>query len=61
MRRLAPKGTELAEATVDTIRTKLVKIGAVIESKLSLIRIHLSSYHPLQDLFRYVARVLCPG
>jgi ribosomal protein S18 acetylase RimI-like enzyme len=60
IRRLALSGTELAEATVDTIRTKLVKIGAVIETKLSLIRFHLSSHHPLQHLFRHAARVLCP-
>jgi len=61
MRRLALAGTEMVEATVDTIRTKLVKIGAVVEIKLSLIRLHLSSYHPLQELFRHVARALCPG
>jgi hypothetical protein len=60
IRRLALAGTELAEATVDTIRTKLVKIGAVVESKLSLIRLHLSSYHPLQELFRHAARALSP-
>jgi len=60
IRRLALKGTELAEATVDTIRLKLVKIGAVVESKLSLVRLHLSSYHPMQSLFRHVARRLCP-
>jgi len=61
VRRLALQGTELAEATVGTIRTKLVKIGAVVDRKLSLIRLHLSSHHPLQALFRHAARVFCPG
>ena len=60
MRRLALAGTELAQATVDTIRLKLVKIGAVIERKLSVVRIHLSSHHPMQELFRHVAHLLCP-
>jgi len=61
VRRLALQGTDLAEATVATIRTKLIKIGAVIERKLSVIRLHLSSAYPLQALFRRAARVLCPG
>lgn len=61
VRRLALQGTELAEATVGTIRTKLVKIGAVVERKLTVIRLHLSSHHPLQALFRHAARVFCPG
>jgi hypothetical protein len=61
IRRLALPGTELAEATVDTIRLKLVKIGAVVVRKLSLVRLHLSSHHPMQDLFRHVVRVLRPG
>lgn len=61
VRRLALKGTELAEATVGTIRTKLIKIGAVVERKLSVIRLHLSSAFPLQALFRHAVRVFCPG
>lgn len=61
VRRLALRGTELAEATVATIRTKLIKIGAVIERKLTVIRLHLSSAYPLQAIFRHAARVFCPG
>lgn len=61
VRRVALRGTELAEATVATIRTKLVKIGAVIERKLSVVRLHLSSSYPLQAVFRHAARVFCPG
>lgn len=43
VRRVALRGTELAEATAATIRTKLIKMGAVIERKLSVVRLHLSS------------------
>ncbi len=60
LRRTALAGTELAQATVETIRLKLVKIGAVVVRKLTTIRFHLSSHHPLEDLFRHVARCLCP-
>ncbi len=47
--------------TCGTIRIRLVKIGAAIGSKLSVIRLRLGSYHPLEDLFRPIARVLCPS
>ncbi len=49
------------QATVATIRTKLIKIGAVIERKLSVVRLHLSSACPLQSVFRRAARVIYPG
>lgn len=60
VRRLGLKGTELAEATCATIRSKLIKIGAVVVSKLTVVRIHLSSHHPLQDLFEHAVRCLSP-
>ena len=60
LRRFALKGTALARATVATIRLKLIKIGAVIVSKKSVIRIHLSSHHPLKDLFTQAANSLSP-
>ena len=50
LRRFALKGSALARATVATIRLKLIKIGAVSVRKASVIRIHLSSHHPLKDL-----------
>ena len=49
-----------ARATVATIRLKLIKIGAVIVRKASVIRIHLSSHHPLKDLFTHAAARLSP-
>jgi hypothetical protein len=51
LRRLALRGTVLAEATCATLRSKLIKIGAVIVRKLTIVRLHLSSHHPLRDLF----------
>jgi len=60
VRRLALAGTELAQATCQTIRLKLIKIGTVIERKLTLVRLHFSSSHPLQALFAHAVRCLAP-
>jgi hypothetical protein len=60
VRRLALAGTELAEATCQTIRLKLIKIGTVIERKRTLVRLHFSSSHPWQKLFAHAARRLAP-
>jgi hypothetical protein len=60
VRRLALAGTELAQATCQTIRLKLIKIGTVIERKVTLIRLHFSSAHPLQALFAHAVRCLAP-
>ena len=60
VRRMALAGTELAEATCQTIRLKLIKIGTVIERKLTLVRLHFSSAHPLQALFAHAVRCLAP-
>jgi hypothetical protein len=60
VRRLALAGTELAQATCQTIRLKLIKIGTVIERKLTIVRLHFSSAHPLQALFAHAVRCLAP-
>ena len=60
VRRMALAGTELADATCQTIRLKLIKIGTVIERKLTLVRLHFSSAHPLQALFAHAVRCLAP-
>jgi hypothetical protein len=60
LRRLALQGTALAEATCATLRAKLIKIGAVIVARVTVIRIHLSSHHPLKTLFRETATCLAP-
>jgi len=60
VRRLALAGTALAQATCQTIRLKLIKIGTVIERKLTIVRLHFSSGHPLQAVFRHAVRCLAP-
>ncbi len=54
LRRLGLKATELAEAQVPTIRTKLMKIGAQIRVTVRRVRVSLSSAYPLQALFQQV-------
>jgi hypothetical protein len=60
LRRLGLQGTELAQATCATIRTKLIKIGAVIVEKATVMRLHLSSHHPLQEIFRRAVAAFVP-
>ena len=60
MRNIALKGTELAKAQVDTIRLKLLKIGAVIKRNTRSIYFHLSSSCPYQNIFWRVAETFAP-
>ena len=60
MRNLALKGTELAKAQVDTIRLKLLKIGAVIKRNTRSIYFSLSSSCPYQNIFWRVAETFAP-
>jgi len=60
IRRLALKGTKLANAYVGTLRLKLLKIGAVILKNTRRIRFLLSSTCPYQALFFHVAAKLKP-
>jgi hypothetical protein len=60
MRRLGLKGTELAQAQVSTIRTKLLKIGAQIRLTVRRIWVSMTSSYPWQDLYRQVwTNLLC--
>ena len=43
--------TELAQATVGTIRLKLLKIGAVVIRNTRKIKLMFSSHYPYQSLF----------
>jgi hypothetical protein len=61
IKRLALKGTELAQAYVGTLRLKLLKIGAVIIQNTRRIRFLLSSAYPHQALFQTVVSRLSPG
>jgi hypothetical protein len=52
LRRLGLKGTELAEAQVSTIRTKLLKIGAQIRVTVRKVWISMASSYPWQKLYQ---------
>jgi len=54
LRRVGLKGTELAEAQVSTIRTKLLKIGAQIRVTVRKVWISMASSYPWQKLYQQV-------
>jgi hypothetical protein len=54
LRRLGLQATELAEAQVSTIRTKLLKIGAQIRVTVRKVWISMASSYPWQDLYQQV-------
>jgi len=58
LRRTVLAGTELARAQASTIRTKLLKIGAVVVSSVRRVVLRLSSAYPLKALFEQAARRL---
>ncbi|HEY1897478.1 MAG TPA: IS1380 family transposase [Terracidiphilus sp.] len=51
LRRLALKGTDWAQAQVDTIRLKLFKIGAIVRISVRRIVLQMSSAYPWKDLY----------
>jgi hypothetical protein len=61
LRQEALAGTELAEAQVDTIRIKLLKIGGLIKRSARRIVLHLAGGYPLKVLFEQVALRLTGG
>jgi hypothetical protein len=63
LRRLGLKGTKLAKAQCNTIRLKLLKIGAQIKVTVRKVWVCLSESYPYQQLFRQVYENLrrrCP-
>jgi hypothetical protein len=61
LRRLGLKGTEWAEAQVDTIRLKLLKIGAIVRISVRSVRrilLQLSSAYPWKDQYAAVFHAL---
>jgi hypothetical protein len=54
LRRLGLKATELAQAQVSTIRTKLLKIGAQIRVTVRRVWVSMASSYPWQDLYQQV-------
>jgi hypothetical protein len=51
LRRLALKGTQWAQAQVDTIRLRLFKIGAVVRISVRRIVLRMSSAYPWKDIY----------
>jgi hypothetical protein len=51
LRRLALKGTAWAQAQVDTIRLKLLKIGALVRISARRVLLQLSSAYPWKDIY----------
>ena len=60
LRRVALKGTELAQACTATIRTKLLKVGAAVLRNTRRVRLLLASAHPMKHVFITAARALSP-
>ena len=58
LRRLGLKGTEWAQAQVDTIRIKLLKIGAIVRISVRRIVLQLSSAYPWKDVYARVFHAL---
>ena len=56
VRTLGCRGTDLARATVGTIRLKLFKVAAQVKVSVRRVYVQLSTAYPLQTLFR-----LCQG
>ena len=52
LRRIGLKHTVLAKATADTIRLKLLKIGALVTTSVRRVRIAMASAHPWQQEWR---------
>jgi hypothetical protein len=51
LRRLALRGTEWAQAQVDTIRLKLFKIGAIVRVSVRRVLLQLSSTYPWKHIY----------
>jgi hypothetical protein len=61
LRRLGLQGTELARARCDTIRTKLLKIGAQIRVTVRRVWVHLASSYPYAALWTQIVGNLRAG
>lgn len=58
LRALALQGTALATAQVDTLRIKLLKVGAVVTRNTRRIRLYLASNWPSAETFAHAMRQL---
>ena len=58
LRRLGLKGSEWAQAQVDTIRRKLFKIGAIVRVSVRRVRLQLSSAYPWKEIYAHAFHAL---
>jgi hypothetical protein len=58
LRRVALQGTEMAQAQVDTIRLRLLKIGAQVRISARRVLIAMASGYPYRSLFAHVYQQL---
>jgi len=58
LRRLALKGTEMAQAQVNTIRLRLLKIGAWVRWTARRVSVSMADAYPWQSLFAHTWRAL---
>lgn len=58
LRALALQGTALANAQVDTLRVRLLKVAAVVTRNTRRIRLYLASNWPSADIFAHAMRML---
>ena len=58
LRRLGLKGTEWAQAQVDTIRLRLLKIGTIVRVSVRRVLLQFSSAYPWQGIFTQAFRSL---
>lgn len=61
LRRIGLAGTELADATCESLRLKLLKIGALVKISVRRIHISMASSHPFQTAWRLAQARLAPG
>ena len=59
--RIALQGTELADATCESLRLKLLKIGALVRISVRRVHICMASSHPYQQLWRLAQARLGQG
>jgi hypothetical protein len=58
LRRLGLKGTEWAQAQVDTVRSKMFKIGAIVRVSVRRIVLQMSSAYPWKDIYTQAFQAL---
>lgn len=54
LRRLGLKGTEMARAQIDTIRLRLLKIGAQVRISVRRVLLSITSAYPYRELFQTI-------